>query len=723
MRFPRLLLLGLLCIALHSCQFYHDTTARFNAYFLAKEKMKEAELALFGNPENRFHEVLDILVEIDTNHTKSQKAAFDYVIEKASLPIQFHKRSKWVDDCYLLIGKARLYQGDFGNASTTFKYVNANSNDDNARHSTLIWLMRQFLESKEYNNLLYIKDIINAEEVPFTEENTRDYHLVMAQYTLLRNDYALSSQHLELAVPFVDLRAERARLFFALGQLFERTNQPQKALEAYQKAKKLSPTFELELYADAGAKAAVPVNSQTEEEERERYYRRQIADENNWDYRDKFYYDWAEMKVQRNNYPEAILLLNQSIQASTINTAQKSISYLRSGELYYDIEKFEEAATYYDSALQIMPKDLKRYDAVAERTAILQEFVEQLNIVREQDKLLQLAERSTEEIIAFFEKEIALEKEKIIQYQENKQLNEQQNQRVTLERTPLIGGGSSKQNTNWYFYNPDLTVIGRSNFLRKWGDRPLQDNWRLASKQPANKVAQNNQPNAQTDPNNIEGDNSIEDIFASVKPLEERLAAVPTTPEKIAEVKATLEDALYKLGNIYYYKLKEPKNTLTTFERLINEFPDSEFAPEAAYSLYLLCKEHDLCDEETYRDIIVEKFPDSFYAKVFQDPQYIAKLKAANAEVEKLYAKAYDYYKHGYYLQSEQLVKQIQQSFAEHSHQDKVALLAAMLKGRTVGLNPYYAALNQFVANYPESPLVEYAKELLGDKLTEPLNK
>ncbi len=707
-------LIGVLFAAwvLQGCRVYHDTTAHFNAYFLAKEKMEEAEWQLFGNPPNRFHEVLDVLIPIDTNYTKSQSAAFDYVIEKSSLPIQFHEISKWVDDCYLLIGKARIYKGDFGNAATTFKYVNAHSDDDNARHTALIWLMRLFLEVREYNNFLYIKELINSEDVPFSEANTRDYHLVMAQYTMQQDEYEVAAQHLALAAPLVEKRAEKARLHFTLGQLFERSNERQKAFEAYQTARKLSPTYELAFYATAGEKASSPVASDADEDELGRFYKRQIADEKNWDYRDKLYYDWAELKVRCEKYPEAIVLLNESIQASTNNTAQKSLSYLRSGELYYEIRKFQEAATYYDSAMQIMPKDLKRYPEAAKRSEILQDFIKQYNIVQHSDKLLALSKLPPDEVVAFFEKEIAYEKEKIIQFQENKKLNEQRNQRVVVTSS-TAPGASNTRNTTWYFYNPDLVVLGRSNFLRQWGDRPLQDNWRLASKQAAGRQGASQtdeQANAKAD----EERDELEAAFADVKTLEQRLDEMPDTPEKMTALHETLEAALFRLGNIYYYDLLEKRNALETLDRFVNDYPDHVSAPEAAYMLYLLCKTYVRCQDSTYRDLLVAKFPKSFYAKVMLDADYPAKMKAIDAEVEKIYAQAFEYHRQGFFAQSEQLVRQIEQNYEEHSHQDKVALLSAMLKARTENTRAYFQALNEFITQFPDSELVAYAKQLLG---------
>lgn len=701
----------LLCmvVLLPACQLYHDTTARFNAYFLANEKMKEAETALFGTPQNQFHEIMDVLVAIDTNHTKSQKAAFDYVVEKASLPIQFHERSKWVPPCYLLIGKARLYQGDLGNALTTFKYVNAQSTDHNARHQALIWLLRIFLENREFNNFLYIKKVINAEESPFNEANTREYHLVMAQFNLLKEAYESASEHLALAVPLAKQRAKKARLYFILGQLSDHLGKTEQAYDAYAKARKLSPTFVLALYAEAGEKAARIPKSAAEEARRDQFYSRKIADDNNYDYRDKFYYDWADMKVARNNYPEAISLLNEAVQASTTNLTQKSLAYLRAGELYYALKKFEKASTYYDSAMQIMPQELKKYPATANRSEVLKMLVEQLAILKQQDKLLALAKLPEADAKAYFEKEIALEKENIIRFQEDKMLNKQKNQRLVPGKARLSSADKGKP--SWYFYNPDLLVSGKSNFLRQWGSRPLTDYWRLSSKQA--QATFRSGELAETQSTETDAKPQAEDIFATVSPIEERLAQLPNTPEKRQKAQEKIAEALFKLGNIYYYQLGENQNALHHFKRFIADFQHHKNAPEAAYTLYRLCKDYEACQDSTYKNYIIAHFPNSIYAKAFQDTNYLANLSAADAKVEKQYAKAYNYFKHGYFLQSQDLVGQINASFPEHSHKDKVALLAALLKAETQGKEAYQTALQNFLQHYPESKLLPYAKARL----------
>jgi len=49
----------------------------------------------------------------------------------ASISIQRHPNSRWVNDNYLMVGLARLYACDYQNAILTFKYVNTKSQNLN----------------------------------------------------------------------------------------------------------------------------------------------------------------------------------------------------------------------------------------------------------------------------------------------------------------------------------------------------------------------------------------------------------------------------------------------------------------------------------------------------------------------------------------------------------------------------------------------------------------
>ncbi|MEN7546506.1 tetratricopeptide repeat protein [Rapidithrix thailandica] len=708
---------GVLLLILAGCQVYHDTTSRYNGYFLAKEKMLEVEETLFGHPQDNFNDILHVLVEIDSNYTKSQKAGFDYIIEKASLPIQWHPVSKWVDDCYILVAKARLYQEDYGNAVSTLRYVNGNSDDPYARHKALIWLMRTFLEQKELNNFKMVQEAIQKEKGPFSDDNLRDYHLTMAHYYRQKEDFELLAAHLELAVPLVKPKKKRARLHFLLGQVYQLLGEDDEAFKHYHKTLKSHPNYEVFFHTKLNQKAVEPLKTPKDIAKAEKFYKRQLRDEKNWEYRDKIYYELALFELQRDSVDQTVRYLNESVQVSTSNPTQKGYSYLKLGELYYqELKDFEKAAAYYDSTVQTLPETVKNYQAIKERSEILQEFVKQLNTVRQEERLLMLADMPVDKVELFLEKEIEAEKENIIKQKENERLSARKRQRVEVASTI---GNANKESSGWYFYNSNALVYGQSNFLRIWGSRALEDDWRRSQKPLTAGTETLEEELSQPTASEPE-----EDLFASVKSKQSRMQEIPTTMEEIQASKLRLQEGLYHLGKIYNYQLKEYENALETFERLYNEYPKSEFTPESLYILYLRCKEYEGCDPEKYRKIIIEEYPETFFAKILQNPNYVEETNINDKKVEGMYENAYRHYHKGLYEETSRILNEIKVLYPENSYMDKVSLLNALVLGKTTAyVAEYYAALNLFIQNYPESELVPFAKKLVESISQEDLKK
>src|SRR5690606_38964774 len=101
--------------------------------------------------------------------------------------IQRHSNSKWVDDAYILVGKARLYSLDWGNAVQTFKYVNTRAEDKHAKHLAIINLIRTYIEHKEMNNAQAAIDFL--EKAKLNKTNRKKFLLEKAYFHQMREDY------------------------------------------------------------------------------------------------------------------------------------------------------------------------------------------------------------------------------------------------------------------------------------------------------------------------------------------------------------------------------------------------------------------------------------------------------------------------------------------------------------------------------------------------------
>lgn len=218
MRFklPIVILLVLCCFACSPernnvfSKTYHNIAARFNAYFFAREKLDEIERNIWQAHDDNYNRILSIYPQPDTSLINSMEDDFDHVIKMASLAIQRHKNSRWVDDSYVLIGKVRFYRSDFPNAVETFKFVNTKSDDDNARHQALIGLMRTFIENNESANAVAVSDYLKKETL--NSDNKKQLHLVRAWYYQKFEDLPNMALHLAEAAPNLSKKEHGARM-------------------------------------------------------------------------------------------------------------------------------------------------------------------------------------------------------------------------------------------------------------------------------------------------------------------------------------------------------------------------------------------------------------------------------------------------------------------------------------------------------------------------------
>jgi tetratricopeptide (TPR) repeat protein len=680
-----------------SCKVYHNTTARFNSYFLAKEKMLELEEQIFATFKDDYNTILRVLPPVDSASSAANKASTDYIIEKASNPIQYHDESKWVDDSYLLIAKARLYANDMKNAVGTFKYVNTISNDKDAKHAALIGLMRTYVEMRQFENADFVIDYIARETVPFSEANERDFYLTAAHYYRQLNNYDKCGEYLQKAIPLVSPAKKRARLIFLLGQILRLQGRNEAAFEAFSAVKKSNPAYDLLFNAELAASQVFSSDKPADIESAEKNFKKMLRDDKNKDMKDRVYYEMADFYFKTGKINEGLAALNNAIvHADPNNKTQKAYAYLKFGEIYYDkLQNFEKAGIYYDSAKSVLTSDMKGYSQAIDRIEVLSEFIEHFRALELNERLLALAEMSTSEREKLFAKEIEDEKKAI-------------DRRIELEENKKKTGSNpfAAAEKSWYFYDAAAVELGLRAFRKDWGDRPLEDHWRRSAK-PRSEAANPEKDLA------LSEEAQKELRYKSVKSLAEREKIVPKSEGEISACRQKLAVALFNLGKIYYYKLNEKSKSLQYLQRLNKSFPDFEPRAEVLYMLYLLCKDTKKCDENMYASALETNFPYSTFAKLIKDPNLLKDGEKGSEEAEAAYAKAYEFYKQKRYTETVETIDQTLFAFPKSNLSDRLIFLKIFCLPHTAGKSAYIKALEDFVTRYPDSPLKQSAQNML----------
>jgi tetratricopeptide (TPR) repeat protein len=690
---------------------YHNTTAHYNAYFLAKEDIEEVEAAIWDSYEPDYNKTLKIFAPYDTIVVAPVSDQIEEAIKKASLAIQRHSNSKWVDDSYILVGKARMYQTDFVNAIETFKYVNTKSEDDDARHEALVNLMRTFIEYNELNNAVAVSDFIKKEKL--NEENYEQWQLMIAYLYAQENRWDMVSPALEEAVSTLNKNDKRARYHFILGQIYQQQNQDSLSYYHYRRVLKSNPTYELSFYSKLYMAQVTQLADASNLKKIRKYFRKLLRDKKNEEYRDKIYYELAGFEIKNGNHDIAVKHLKKSLEVGQNNQTQRGYSYVRLGELYYDhYRDYRMASAYYDSVVSVLPREDERYPRVSERQQILKEFVEQLEIIETNDSLLALAAMPEEDLVAYLteyveeERAAAEEAEKAA-----KKASRRSSAGATFDpdNPELIGTGSG--DGEWYFYNQSLVSRGVSEFKQTWGDRPLEDNWRRSAKDVAFTSSEDEDI---VETGEDQADEVPQEEFSVTTEVQQLRANLPATPEAKQQLLDEVEEAYFKLGSIYDFKLEEPENAAETFETMLARFPDTGYAAEVIYELHLIYTNLGNTDKaEYYKNLLLTDHPGSVYAKLILNPDYLKQTDEESEELKALYARAYHFYESDSLQKAQAMVHSGLEQYPNNPFTVQLELLDILIKGKIEGEYRYKFELQKFVEAQGETALGQYAAQLL----------
>ncbi len=112
-------------------KLYHNTTSRFNGYFNAQLLMDATMVSLQDMHQDNYNGTLEVYDYITVDNPLSVAPDMDKAIEKVSTITVIHENSNYVDDCYLLMGKAQYLKQDYASAEETLLYFEEQFNPKN----------------------------------------------------------------------------------------------------------------------------------------------------------------------------------------------------------------------------------------------------------------------------------------------------------------------------------------------------------------------------------------------------------------------------------------------------------------------------------------------------------------------------------------------------------------------------------------------------------------
>jgi tetratricopeptide (TPR) repeat protein len=670
-----------------------NITAHYNIYFNASELLHESELNIRNLHKDDFNQVLDIY-PLPTEAASSAEAEnLKEVVTKANRIALEKFESRWVDDAFLLLAKSEYLKGNYYNAIEYFGYVGSNFPEEKKNTiEGLLWQGKSYFAIENYE--LADSILKNAYHKNLKHHRAK-LNAALAQSHLYHEDIDSAIFHLKKAVNFTKNRYEKTRWTFILAQLQEKNNQLKDAYANYAKVVKSNAAFEMSFNANL-ARIKLEENASGKDFNKIATLKRLLKEDKNREFKDQIYYQIANTFLQQGDLGQAQEYYQISAHTIPGSQKQRGLSYLKLAEINFDsLKNYTQAQLYYDSTLQSLPREYPGYQNIVIKANNLQYLAQRLTLIEKEQELLMLSTLTQEAREAYINEKMKtkVEKEAVKKEESNNQ---------TFVSIPQASA-SNKNAGAFYFNNPLAMSQGMSDFKKRWGNRKLQDNWRISGSSSANN-------NVASLANNLGGiNNNLATQAESIDSLKaDFLNTIPLTNEKRATSLNKIKTARYEIALFYKDVLDDKIASIEALELLVKDYnPQDEKLAEIYYQLYRIYEKINIQQSNKYKALLVENFPQSIYARAIINPNFNKNDQAAVDALRLKYEEIYALYQQKKYTETVNKIDALTATVNNYPNlAPKFHYLKTMALGYAEKPQSFVDQLQKIIKDYPSDSTI-----------------
>lgn len=729
-------------------RWWHSFKARYNTYYNGTLAYIDGSLEKENGNKDNFTEMLPLYTVGNKQSREIGKGNFEKAIEKCQKTIKLHsikkhpvwdkKRRKTEKDiewlsrreynpflwkAWMLMGRSQFYKGAFDEAASTFAYMGRLYQTQPAIYAkSRAWLAKCYLEE----GWLYdAEDVVrNMERDSIHWSARKEWDYTYADYYIHTGDYAKAIPYLRKVIKHEMRRKQRAREWYLMGQLQAALGNKAEAMRAYKRVIRQNPPYEVEFNARI---AMTEVMSGGQWKKMVSRLKRMAASDKNKEYLDQVYYAIGNIYLAQNDTAKAISAYERGAAKATRSGIEKGVLLLKLGDIYWEMEQYNDAQRCYGEAIGLLDKERKDYEELSHRSKVLDQLVPYTDAVHLQDSLQSLAKMDEKDRNAAIDRTIAELKRK---EKEERDRQAEQNAQETMQQNS--GNNNMQQqnnrqqnNTNqqnnglWYFYNATAVSQGKSAFQKMWGKRENVDNWQRVNKTVVNfggNQEETELSEAQLD--SIARQEAIEDSLAQIADSAQNdphkreyyLAQIPFTEDQIEASNKIIEDGLFNAGVIFKDKLNNLPLSEKQLKRLTSQYPDFEKMADAYYHMYLLYMRKGETDvAEGYVERLKKEYPESEWTTLLSDPYFVENAKLGVHMEDSLYASTYDAFKAARYAEVSGNVRISDSRFPLGANRDKFVFIGGLSKLNEGDAEGCLEDMNTVVKKWPQSGVAEMA--------------
>src|ERR1035438_5391188 len=221
----------------------------------------------------------------------------------------FNKKeyNKWIDDCYLLMGKAYFYKQDYSMARRTFEFIVKTYNKSDIKYDAMLWMAQSNMQMGDFSRAEPILDMVENKikggQAP--EKYEKELNLVYANYYILQKTYVSAIPYLNRALELHLKHTLKSRCLFILAQIHQNNGELEDASKLYEEVIKRNASFEIEFNAKINLALCYIANSNNKSYIVKKLIK-MLKDDKNKDQLDQVNYALAEVYLKDNDTLMAI---------------------------------------------------------------------------------------------------------------------------------------------------------------------------------------------------------------------------------------------------------------------------------------------------------------------------------------------------------------------------------------------------------------------------------
>ena len=742
-------------------RFYHAMTAHFNTLYNGEVAYLDGEEAQMKSHQDDYNRMLPMYISTNKTTAGVGKSNYETTITKCEKAIKLHSMKKrptvkpsqkkdekmkaflarkefnpYMYHAWLMMAEAQFQKGEFIEAASTYNYIIRlyQAQPDIASIAKAKLARCYVALDWAYD----AEDVINKmKRDSIGREGQQELTNTMAAYQILIGQYEEAIPYLKNTIKNVKRKQKRTRLNYLLGQLYQQTGQNEEAYKAYAKVMRANPPYEMAFSARI---------AQTEVMPRDKFnqmvslLKRMAKSDKNKDYLDKVYYALGNIYMGVNDTTHCIYAWEKGVKDATKNGPDKAMLLLKLSNLYWEMEKYIDAARTYKACVGILDKEHEEYKETERRSKILTELEPHLSAVKLQDSLQALAKMPEAEYLAAIDRVIEQLKKEEKEAEKKAAQNgtnangqkpaangqQPQNNKSIAANT---GTGGNQQQGPWYFYNPTTMKRGIEEFQRRWGQRKNEDLWRISNKASYAAATGNNdmvfsQVEGGDDESlygSLESDSTLSADRAKKDSLENDphhreyyLKQIPFTEEQMEASNQILSDGLYNAGILEQEKLENWLLAEETMQRVLSDFPERDGIDNIYYHLFLLYGRLGNSEKaDYYRALLMEQFAETKLAVLLANPNYEMIARDGKHVEDSVYAASYAAYQEDKYREVEKNYQFSTENFPEGQNRARMMFIRAMSQLYGGERDSFLVTLKEVIQKYPKEEVTELANAIV----------